>query len=136
MNSVNYGVGDRVKRVAGGSCGNVNEGDLCEVIVFNLNSVTVRVIVGKNAGKIEDGLSVENFALIDKNTNNMSLINKFKLLTKQEPEKSCIKAGIMNMDETLTTEGRELFEAFMWSKYGDEFKTKVVDEILKDQEEK
>ncbi len=64
------------------------------------------------------------------NAGNMTLKEKFALAFKSEPEKSFIKAGIMNSDESLTSEGRELWTAWLVRKFGAEFKTDVVDPIL------
>lgn len=62
------------------------------------------------------------------------LTDKMALVFKKEPEKSFIKAGVMNMDETLTTEGRQVFEAFLLRKHSDDFKKEVVDVILAEDE--
>ena len=44
--------------------------------------------------------------LVDKKSNIMSdLATKFKMFLKSEPEKSFIKAGITNLDGSLTAEG-------------------------------
>ena len=65
------------------------------------------------------------------NSNAMtSLKEKFALAFKGEPEKSFIKAGVMNSDESLTTDGKEVFLAYLLKKNGDDFKTTVIDPIL------
>lgn len=70
-----------------------------------------------------------------KTTNtNMNLIEKAKLAFKGEPEKSFIKVGVMESDESLTEEGQELFLTYLLKKHGDDFKTTVVDPILKEAE--
>ncbi len=63
----------------------------------------------------------------------MTLIEKAKLAFKGEPEKTFIKAGILNADESFTTEGKALFNEFLLKKFGTEFKTAVVDPILADE---
>lgn len=63
-----------------------------------------------------------------------NLIKKFNLLTKSEPEKTFIKAGVTDDNGTMTSEGLALFNAFMLSKHGNEFKKEVVDKILEEEE--
>jgi len=60
----------------------------------------------------------------------MGLIEKAKLAFKSEPEKSFIKVGVMDSNENLTTEGKELLMHFLLEKNKDAFKTEVVDPIL------
>jgi len=61
-----------------------------------------------------------------------NLTKKFRLLTKSEPEKTFIEQGVMDDNENLTTEGRALFEAFLITKFGPEFKTEVVDKLVEE----
>jgi hypothetical protein len=42
-----------------------------------------------------------------------SIVSKIKLELKSEPEKTLIKAGLMNSDETLTSDGLELRDYFL-----------------------
>ncbi len=58
------------------------------------------------------------------------LTEKMALIFKGEPEKSFIKAGVMNTDETLTTDGQAVFLAWLLKENGTKFKTDVVDPIL------
>jgi hypothetical protein len=64
------------------------------------------------------------------------LKEKFLISLKPEPQKSFRKAGITNGDDMLTQEGRDVFLSWLLAKYGTDFKKEVVDEILKDKEEK
>lgn len=74
---------------------------------------------------------ITDWSLIKSNSNAMtSLKEKFALAFKGEPEKSFIKAGVMNTDESLTTDGKEIFLAYLLKKNGDDFKTTVIDPIL------
>lgn len=66
----------------------------------------------------------------------MTLKERFQMLTKGEPEKSFIKAGIMDMSGSLTADGRELWTQWLVKKFGDDFKKEVVDPILAEEEEK
>lgn len=63
-----------------------------------------------------------------------SLKEKMALVFKGEPEKSFIKAGVMNNSEELTEDGWEIFGTWLLKKNGADFKTEVVDPILADQE--
>ena len=65
-----------------------------------------------------------------------NLITTFKNITRTEPNKTFVKAGVMNEDITLTSEGKELFIQFMFDKHAAEFKTDVVDKIIAEQEKK
>jgi hypothetical protein len=60
---------------------------------------------------------------------NMNLVQKFKLMTKSEPEKSFIEKGIMDENEALTEDGKTLFTAYLLQRFKAEFKTDVVDKI-------
>ncbi len=60
----------------------------------------------------------------------MNLIEKAKLAFKGEPEKSFIKAGVMDSNENLTNEGQSLFLTYLLKKNGEDFKTTVIDPIL------
>lgn len=66
----------------------------------------------------------------------MNLAEKFALVFKGEPEKSFIKAGIMNSDESLTSDGQSLFLSYLLKKNEDDFKTIVVDPILAESDKK
>lgn len=63
-----------------------------------------------------------------------NLIEKFALAVKAEPAKSYRKAGITNGDDVLTDDGVKVFLTWLLAKNPD-FKTEVVDPILKDKEE-
>ena len=65
-----------------------------------------------------------------------NLITTFKNITRTEPNKTFVKAGVMNEELALTSEGKELFIQFMFDKHADEFKKDVVDAILAEQEKK
>lgn len=67
------------------------------------------------------------------NQTTMNIKEKFALAFKSEPEKSFRKAGITNGDDFLTAEGQEIFLGWLLQKHGTEFKTEVVDELLKEE---
>ncbi len=70
------------------------------------------------------------------NKTKMTLINTFKKLTRSEPEKTFVKAGVLNEELTLTEDGKELFLNYMFEKNKVEFKKEVVDAIIAEQEKK
>lgn len=79
--------------------------------------------------------SVRGYKYFDQsNTNRLSFMeglkDKFAALRKSEPEKSFIKAGILDSNENLTLEGQEVFLNFLLGKFGADFKTEIVDKIL------
>lgn len=60
----------------------------------------------------------------------MSLISQFKNITRKEPEKTFVKAGVMNESLELTAEGQALFLTYLLEKHQDAFKADVVDAIV------
>lgn len=74
----------------------------------------------------------------DNKNNAMPISEKFKLLFTSEPMKSFRKAGITNGDDMLTSEGRDVFLAWLLARkdLGAAFKKEVVDPILAEQKKK
>lgn len=66
------------------------------------------------------------------NQTTMDIKEKFQLAFKSEPEKSFRKAGVTNGDDYLTDDGQKIFLSWLLKKHGTEFKTEVVDELLKE----
>lgn len=64
--------------------------------------------------------------------NTMNLKEQFALAFKKEPQKSYIKAGIMDSDENLTDDGKDIYLDYLMNNDTD-FKKDVVDPILKEQ---
>lgn len=73
-----------------------------------------------------------------KSTKNMSLISKAQLLFKGEPEKSFIKAGVLDSNEMPTEDGVKLVVATLLkdAEFAGKFKKTVVDPILADEDKK
>ena len=71
------------------------------------------------------------------NTNNtnktMSLIQTFKSIIRTEPEKSFVKAGVLDESLELTHGGTALFIQYLFEKNKEDFKTSVIDVILAEQ---
>lgn len=67
--------------------------------------------------------------------NTMSLTENFILALTKEPNKSFRKANVTNGDDLLTEEGQQVFLSWLLhSKYADDFKKEVVDDMLAEQE--
>jgi hypothetical protein len=93
---------------------------------------------GKNYYFVEDSLEKINDSpeVIKDGNKKMTLKEKFILAIASEPQKSFRKAGITNGDDLLTDEGEKIFLSWLLSKNADAFKTEVVDELLKEKEDK
>lgn len=84
-----------------------------------------------------DGLAVwEKDLILVKSVNNnnkiMNILETIKLTRKSEPEKTLVKAGLMNMDESLTSEGKEVLNDLILQDYKDKMKAQA-DIILAEQ---
>jgi hypothetical protein len=67
----------------------------------------------------------------------MGLKECFILSLAKEPQKSFWKAGITNGDDLLTDEGAKVFLSWLLhNKFSEDFKKDVVDDLLKDQNDK
>lgn len=125
-----FKIGDRVRRVKGGRCGNLEIGD--EGIVTKVDGSTSDntyvTVQGSDAGH-----DIENIELVKSNITFMTNITeKFTLAFKKEPEKSFRLAGITNGDDFLTDDGMKIFLAWLLKSKGAEFKAEVVDDLLKE----
>lgn len=67
-----------------------------------------------------------------KNNNKINMFDKFATMFLSEPEKTFRKAGIINGDNVLTEDGKKIFLSWLLKKYGTEFKSEVVDELVKE----
>lgn len=65
-----------------------------------------------------------------------SLKEAIKLALKKEPEKSFIEVGIMDINEDLTPDGRDLVMKFFLDKNKEEFNKEVVQPILAEMKSK
>ncbi len=59
-----------------------------------------------------------------------NIIDKVRQMRLKEPEKSFVKAGIANTDGTLTKEGEQLFNEWMFEKNKADFNKGVVQPLL------
>lgn len=78
----------------------------------------------------------EEKLLLFKNNKIMDIKEKFILAITKEPQKSFRKAGITNGDDLLTSDGQTIFLTWLLEKHQEEFKKEVVDDILKEEDEK
>lgn len=120
-----YKIGDKVKKVSGDCCSAVTGG------IYTVQEYGTGVGIGSNKA---DLCSCESTWELVTNNNQMNLKQKFALAFKGEPEKSFIKAGVMNADESLTEDGQELVLRYVLTKFKDDFKKDVIDPILAEQD--
>lgn len=123
-------VGDRVRQSAHGfqQYGNQSSGGLGTVRV---PSVVSYVTVRWDNGGYELNYHECDLELVNQ-TSSMNLKEKFTLAITAEPKKSFRKAGITNGDDILTDDGTKVFLTWLLhSKYAEEFKKEVVDDLLK-----
>lgn len=134
-----FKVGDRFKVVGKLSSNFDVEGQIGTVVRVNSGKKNYQVRFDESshihANWSDDGdmqlLEYGDMQLIERaNNKSMNLQERVAIAFKGEPEKSFIKAGVMNIDGTLTVEGREVWTAFLVKKFGDEFKTTVIDPML------
>ena len=78
--------------------------------------------------------SYEKGLILANNKNNMNIKEKFITAFLSEPEKSFRKTGLTNGDGFLTEDGQEVFLGWLLKQNGAQFKTDVVDDLLKEQE--
>lgn len=141
-----FKVGDTVGFISGFPC-DYNKGIPFEMIkhglVPKLDTEGIIKYIGNERCAVEYtvndrtmclSFSLEKLKLIKSNNIMSTLIEKIRLAAKKEPQKSFIKAGVMTMDEKFTSEGKEAFDSFLVSKFGDEFKKEVIDPILAEEE--
>lgn len=128
--------GDRVRCIEGGTKSSAWKlgreftiKNLTNNIVWPLEGSCVEDMQGK--GVYTDSLEMVSNSKKDKD---MDIIQQFRLSMKGEPEKSFIKAGIMDINENLTNDGKQLFIEWLLKENGDQFKKEVVDPILADME--
>lgn len=79
-----------------------------------------------------DGYLLENFIKLTKNNNKLmgKLTQIYKSITRTEPDKTFIKAGVLGEDLELTPEGNDLFISYLFALNKDAFKSAVVDVIV------
>lgn len=130
---IEHKVGDTVRRVNGNN-GNIHEGDYMKVTKIEGCATWGFITSGLNEGEEGQGDSV-NFVLVAITKKMSSISEKIKLLTKGEPEKSNIKAGLRTVNDEFTEEGKGAFLEYLYQESKDDFKTKIADPINKDKED-
>lgn len=60
----------------------------------------------------------------------LSLVQKYRDSQLVEPLKTLKSAGVINNENEFTREGWQLFQQWLISKFGAEFKTDVVDKLV------
>ena len=74
----------------------------------------------------------QDLELINNKTIMTNVKEKFIGLFTKEPEKSYIKAGLMDNNKIATEDGIRIFVSYLMTK-SDDFKTEVVDKMLKEE---
>lgn len=128
----NLNIGDRVRRINGENSG-MKDGDTG--VVTSVDQGKYCDVKNDRTGRVGNHHQ-ENFVLISTNYNTMNLLEQAKLAFKGEPEKSFIKAGVLDSNKNLTTDGQQLFLTYLLKKHGEDFKTTVIDPIIKAGENK
>lgn len=89
---------------------------------------------GNKLAKCERCLKEAHMAgLLNQNQSNNimgTIIDKVRQMRLKEPEKSFVKAGIANTDGTLTKDGEQLFNEWMFEKNKADFNNEVVQPLL------
>lgn len=62
--------------------------------------------------------------------NNISLVQKYRDSQLTEPIKTLKAEGVLNNEGNFTRDGWDLFTQWLLKKFGDEFKTDVVDKLV------
>lgn len=75
-----------------------------------------------------------NLTLIKSTNNNTmtNLITKFKSIIKSEPNKTLEKAGVIDSNDNLTSDGKELFINYLFEKSKADFTKEVVEKLVED----
>ena len=139
-------VGDRVKILSGSRSGSrssgYKDGDIVDVlcvqgdyIFISTNGDGARCNCGKHNWVIESYQYTLVEESIISNKKELNMKEKFITMFLSEPEKSFKKAGITNGDGMLTSDGQSIFLSYLLKEKGNDFKTAVVDELLKEVKE-
>jgi len=128
-----FKVGDRIRSLCNGS-GTLPDG---EWTINKISSLGQYFGVEGNPTDTADPVPFDfkNYQLeliSSTNQTTMDIKEKFQLAFKSEPEKSFRKAGVTNGDDYLTDDGQKIFLSWLLKKNGADFKTEVVDDLLKD----
>lgn len=137
-----FKVGDRVRRVRGGSSGSMEEGDTGTIEKLALTDCTV--ITDKERQRICSDL--ENLELLIEEVTiktiymeymeYMDIKQKVAMFFMNEPQKTFVEVGLANEKGELTPDGKEIFINFLLRKYGDDFKKEIADKLKENKEKK
>lgn len=133
-----FKVGDKIKMIQ--DCSGCLEGEICEIHCCSRSGRYDCLFARGKEGecscqnKWELISSSETISLGEKI---MNIKEKFILALTKEPQKSFRKVGVTDGDDLLTEDGQKVFLSWLLhSKFADEFKKDVVDNMLKELEEK
>lgn len=137
-----FKVGDRVRIKKYKGCGvEKDELSYCEITKIN-GTCYYFTSYDKDGVRLEDCYNCHNdesFELIQIK-NNKSIMQTIKQFIKDarrnEPEKSFIKAGVLDETEEFTEDGREMFLEFLFQENKKKFNETIVQPYLAEQEKK
>ncbi len=129
-----FKLGDEVRTSNGSEwrCTTIYSGERQNWVMTKKGNTTTWPVGNYWTGKMQN----EAGYTIIKNNNKtiMSIKSVWKNITRKEPERSFVKAGITNDNDELTTDGKDLFIGWLLEKNKDLFNTEVVQPILAEQE--
>ena len=125
-----FSIGDRVKYVGNNSGEQMSASNLGYVGVITSPDDN-NLVVLRDSGKTYYPYE-HNLELITNKTIMTNVKEKFIGLFTKDPEKSYIKAGLMDNDKIATEDGIRIFVSYLMTK-SDDFKSEVVDKMLKEE---
>ncbi len=140
-----FRIGEKVRRIKSAYC-EMKIGDIGTVMDVSKYFLKINEFRGlhdpDNFELVNEPVKNNNLINSDTANNNgvttksMSIKEKFVQAFLSEPEKSFRKAGITDNNGMLTPDGEQVFVAWLLKMNGDAFKQAVVDDLLKEPEEK
>ena len=86
-------------------------------------------VVATDGSHSVNGTYADHYALKESNRSLMTnVISTIKKITRQEPEKSLVEAGLLDENENITDEGRDALTYILWEQNKTELK-KLADQI-------
>lgn len=126
-----FSIGDRVKYVGNNSGEHMSDDNLGDIGIITSIDCNNPVVLQDDGTKYYP--YEHNLELITNKTIMTNVKEKFIGLFTKEPEKSYIKAGLMDNDKIATEDGIRVFVSYLMTK-SDDFKSEVVDKMLKEEE--
>lgn len=90
--------------------------------------------VDRNNDRKEYDLQLISTAVADLTTPNMTLLERIKLITKGEPQKTLQTVGLTDSKDQLTAEGKLAWDDFLMGKFAQDFADTVGKQLLAEME--